>query len=109
MTDGDISDIRVVSDRLEGTYLIRIFAEFEVGLRHFWHAAKATNPPEESLINGIRRLRHIPQGLTDPVHSVRKYRNALVHDREDDVPAISLNVACGCLCKFFARLPPDWP
>ena len=30
---------------LEGTYLIRLFAEFESGLRDFWKSLKQTHPP----------------------------------------------------------------
>ncbi len=38
-------DVEFAADRSEGTYLIRIFAEFETGLRLFWTAARGTDPP----------------------------------------------------------------
>ncbi|ODU02508.1 MAG: hypothetical protein ABS79_00305 [Planctomycetes bacterium SCN 63-9] len=102
-------EIPGVAERLEGTYLIRLFAEFEAGLRQFWRTEKTTNPPMESLINGIRRMGRIPAKLTDRVHEVRAFRNALVHDREGESPRISLKEARAHLCKFFSWLPPEWP
>ena len=44
---GDVTlrDLAVASGRLDGTYVIRLFAEFETALRLFWLAARKTDPP----------------------------------------------------------------
>ena len=39
---GDVTlrDLAIASGRLDGTYVIRLFAEFETGLRLFWPSAR---------------------------------------------------------------------
>jgi hypothetical protein len=46
-------DIVDASRCLEGTYGIRLFAEFETGLRSFWHTIKDTEPATHDLLSGI--------------------------------------------------------
>ena len=70
-------DLRSAADRLDGTYLIRLFSEFESGLRHFWSSSKNTNPPVRDLLDGIAARRQIPRELLDNIHAVRAYRNRL--------------------------------
>ena len=50
-----LRDIGMVVANLEGTYLLRLFAEFEIALRHYLRAFKVRVPPNaESLINKVR-------------------------------------------------------
>src|SRR5687767_11142829 len=68
---------------LEGTYLIRLFAEFETGLRLYWETVKDTHPRMEDLVKGVASRRKISHDLIGSVHQIREYRNSLVHERED--------------------------
>jgi hypothetical protein len=96
--------------RLEGTYIIRLFAEFETGLRLFWPTARGTDPPARTrdLIDGVAATRRVPNGERLNAHAVREYRNFLVHERDEEVVPISIVEARGYLCRFFAFLPPTW-
>src|SRR6266446_3736914 len=74
-------DIGAASDRLEGTYIVRLFSEFETGLRHFLRAKKLGVPTKaEPLVNKVRGRVGISIDDADNVHKVREYRNTLVHD-----------------------------
>jgi hypothetical protein len=101
-------DIEVASDRLEGTYIIRLFAEFETGLRLFWSTIRDTEPRTQDLLDGVAARQGIPHDRIAGAHSVREYRNSLVHEREETVEAISIGGARRHLCLFLNCLPPTW-
>jgi hypothetical protein len=95
---------------LELTYLIRLFAEFESGLRSCWERSlkRTTQPPVRDLLYAIAKARSIPHDLLDDVHEVRKLRNAFVHESDGTEVPLSLAEARSRLCIFLAWLPPDW-
>lgn len=102
-------DLRAASDRLEGTYVVRVFSEFETALHQFtraFHIHKLRSAA--SLINRVRDRGHIPQPETDDVHRVREYRNVLVHERTTPVPQISIREATRFLCTFLSRIQRIW-
>ncbi len=102
-------DLTRASGALEKTYLIRMFAEFETGLRLFWATLRDTNPRTVDLLNGIAGQRGISDEDRANAHAVREYRNSLVHEREDeDVEPILIGMARGRLCTFFSFLPLEW-
>jgi hypothetical protein len=102
-------DLTRAWEALEGTYLTRMFAEFETGLRLYWATLRDTNPRGVDLLNSIAAQRGIPDDQRDEVHEVREYRNSLVHEREDeDIDPIPLATARGRLCTFFSFLPREW-
>jgi hypothetical protein len=103
-----VQDIVKASGRLDGTYLIRLFAEFETGLRLYWATIRDTEPPTQHLLGGIAARRAIPPGRLASAHAVREYRNFLVHERDEGVASISIAEARGHLCRFFAFLLPSW-
>jgi hypothetical protein len=107
---GDLKphDITLASERLEGTYIIRLFAEYETGLRLFWKTIRETEPPTQDLLNGIAARRGIPPARIANAQAVREHRNALVHERDEEVVPIPIAEARGYLCRFFAFLPPTW-
>ena len=45
-----IRDVHTMSENLEGTYLIRLYAAFESGLRSYWSSLRDKNPPAKVLI-----------------------------------------------------------
>ena len=103
-------DIGHASDRLEGTYIIRLFAEFETGLRLFWPTARGTDAPSRTrdLLDGVAATRRIPNDELLKAHAVREYRNLLVHEIEEEMVPISIAEARGHLCRYFNFLPPSW-
>src|SRR3954452_21429016 len=46
-------DIAGASKNLEGSYLIRLFAEFETGTRQYWGTKWDTYPKTVDLLNGL--------------------------------------------------------
>src|SRR5690606_19020976 len=76
-------DFQTATHLLEGTYLIRLFAEFETGLRLFWRLKRDSHPGTEQLIDAIAARCKIDFRNLSAVHTVREYRNALVHEREE--------------------------
>src|SRR4051812_25132947 len=67
-------DIGTASTRLEGTYIIRLFAEFETALERFLRAFHVRKPKStEAVINRVRDRGHIPETATKAVHRVREY------------------------------------
>lgn len=107
---GDLrhGEIVVASKNLEGTYVIRLFAEFESGARQYWGTNWDTDPNTAGLLNGLAARCGIPDTQRDHAHSVRDYRNGLVHERDDMPEAVSLAVARSYLCHFFSFLPSRW-
>lgn len=110
LIQGDLRprDFARASEKLEGTYLIRLFAEFETGLRQFWATVRTTRPRTEHLINQIAGMRGVSTDDLGDAHEVRNSRNALVHEREAPGGPVSIVQARRSLCKFFDRLPIEW-
>jgi hypothetical protein len=102
--------INRASERLEGTYLIRLFAEFETGLRLDWPTTRRTDPPSRTrdLLEGIAATRRILPHQVSNAHAVREYRNALIHERDDETVPISLAEARSHHCRYFSFLPLSW-
>jgi hypothetical protein len=103
-----VRDVRVMTEHLEGTYLVRLFAAFEAGLRTYWETVRTTIPPSRDLIDGIAAMRRVPDPDRDEVHAVREYRNGLVHLADEPAEPIPLATARKALQTFFSRLPPEW-
>src|SRR5947207_4743226 len=57
-----VRDVRDASAHLEGIYIIRLFAEFETGLRLFWPTERGTVPPSRTrdLLDGVAATQDIP-------------------------------------------------
>jgi hypothetical protein len=61
----EVRDVHTMSENLEGTYLIRLFAAFESGLRSYYATFKETTPPSKDLIDSIAARRRIPDDLKE--------------------------------------------
>ena len=104
-------DARNLAERLEGTYLVRLYAEFESGLREAWRQffKRPTHPRMRELLDSIAAYRKVPVDVLEDAHEVRGYRNSLVHEDESlEFPEVTLLNAKSRLCKFFSRLPDNW-
>jgi len=99
---------------LEGTYIIRMYAEFEAALRDYWktHLGKSTYPKMVQLVTQAIPDQHFPQDCIDNADDVRIYRNFLVHDIEEEVPldmsVFGIAEAKKHFCAFVACLSPKW-
>ena len=107
---GDVRmrDVRAMVEFLEGTYLIRLFAAFEAGLRTYWETIRGTPARMRDLIDSIAAQRGVPDDLRDSVHVVREYRNSLVHEAGETTEEVALGIARSRLLTFFSRLPERW-
>ncbi len=98
---------------LESTYIVRLYAEFEAGLRDYWnnHLNRATHPPMVQLLQSLANQRVSTDRLED-ADAVREYRNFLVHDESGEPPpemrTFTVAEAKMHLCYFFGRLDTDW-
>lgn len=102
-------DIRTASERLEGTYIVRVFSEFETALQHFSRAFHIRRSfATERLINRVRDRGRIPQTDTDAVHRVRLYRNILAHERTERIAPVTIREATSFLCTFLSRVQRIW-
>lgn len=103
-----LRDVGNAFRNLEGTYLIRFFAEFETGLRLYWGTVRDSHPKMEDLVNGVASRRKISHDLISSVHAIREYRNSLVHEREDKIAPVSISSARSTICDYLSRLPEKW-
>lgn len=103
-------DFDQAMQNLSATYIIRLFAEFETGLREAWKRAyrKRSHPKTADLLEAFAARCSIPQNWYDAANAVRKYRNALVHEEDEAIVSIPLATAGQSLRRFFSRLPPNW-
>jgi hypothetical protein len=102
------------SANLEATYIIRIYAEFEAGLRDYWKTrlGHKTHPSMLDLVCHAIPNEYFSQDCVENADDVREYRNFLVHDMEEDPPANMVTVtvmeAKKHLCAYFSRLDARW-
>jgi hypothetical protein len=104
------ADLDAQIENLAPTYLIRLFAEFETGLRDYWATLKnrKKNIPGRGMIDSLSSSRSIDDKIRQKVHDVRKYRNSLVHEDDSQADLVSIPEARRSLCLFFGRLPETW-
>lgn len=94
----------------EGTYVIRVFAEFESALREAWERGfgETTHPKTADLLQAFAsRCRVPPQRLLD-ADRVRIFRNNLVHAQDETTETIPLSYVRRYLCRFLSHLPTNW-
>lgn len=105
-----LRDLNEAAERQEGTYIIRLFAEFETCLRVFWEVTRGRRPPSRTrdLLDGVGTRRRISHDQIDNAHAVREYRNSLLHERKEQIEPIAIDVARSRLCHFLSFLPVAW-
>ena len=94
------------AESLEGTYVIRLFAEFETALRKCWPTLKSTAAPGRvhDVMQGLASAYKIGSDQLRNAHDVREFRNSLVHEREEKTPVIGIAMARSHLGHFLGRL-----
>lgn len=109
-----LRDYEEARRRLEPTYLVRLWSEFESALRshrRFIVGNPGDNIRAFDLINwaqGIKEGRRVDEGARDLVHEVREYRNSLVHERDDMAPVVEIEDARRRLSTYLSKLPDHW-
>lgn len=103
-------NVRDTSRNLEGTYVVRLFAMFESGLRSYWRVARSREEllATRVLIERIGGKHNIPLADRALVHEVREYRNDLTHRRDRSPKPVGISEALTRLQRYFARLPESW-
>lgn len=109
-----LRDYEAAGNKLEATYTVRLWAEFEAALRSYRRFVTA-NPHDQirarDLIDwaqGVEAGRRVDNRMRDLIHEVRVYRNSLVHEREEIVPAVGIGEARHRLSTYLAKLPERW-
>jgi hypothetical protein len=105
------ADFLAAIEKAEPTYMVRLFAEFEAGLRDVWlnHLGRNTTPGAEQLVASMAARFGVPTVDSDDVQNVRALRNLLVHEGEGrEAIDLTLGEAKSRLCRFFSRMPLDW-
>jgi hypothetical protein len=105
------SDARILSDELDKTFLVRLYALFESGLRDYWKSErkKNTRPIMKDLLTSAAANSAISQAWLNAAIEVQLFRNRIVH--EDDGRAsndLTIQAATSALCRFFSKLPLHW-
>jgi hypothetical protein len=105
-----VVDLRVYRDKLHGTYLIRLFAEFETGLKDYWKNGLGEDPKTRimDVITSVGARRRILDAWCINVHAARKYRNRLIHEEDAEGDPVTLTEARRYPGRFFGCLPDDW-
>lgn len=109
-----LRDLDSAAVRLEATYVVRMWAEYETTLRSYRRFV--TRDPDDQLrtvdlinwVAGVRQGRAVSEEARADVHEVREYRNSLVHERAQPAPQVSIGVARRRLNTFLAKLPAHW-
>jgi hypothetical protein len=103
-----------VADRnLEGTDLVRLFAEFESALRSY-DRARHHDPTRKTdasiLIDSIggRRGQGISDGVRRGAHAVRRVRNHRAHERDATPDPMPIAEARARLQTLLSWLPDEW-
>jgi hypothetical protein len=111
----DPGDLARTAEKLEPTYLIRLWAEFESAMlsyRRYRSGDPAERMPAINLVDwtaALRQGRTVSMAFRDSVHDVRRYRNALVHEHDDPAPPVEIETARSRLNTLLAaKLPEQW-
>ncbi|HEX4795187.1 MAG TPA: hypothetical protein VH370_15435 [Humisphaera sp.] len=103
------ADFKRLKTNTEATYLVRMQAEFEGGLRSIWVSTiRDTYPPMSVLLQSLSARRSIPVQVTENADRARKFRNAIVHEDSGRAGAVSMQDAARWLALYFSYMPANW-
>jgi hypothetical protein len=108
-------DLDTARRLLEGTFLIRLWAEFETAVRSYHDCLTHGSNPRIRAVDLINTIgasstgRAFSMARRQEVHDVREYRNSLIHERDNPAPPVTLSEATRRLNSFLgAKLPEQW-
>lgn len=102
-------DLLACRATLDDTYIVRLFALFEVALRNYWKYAlnKTSHPKAMHLLDSIAPRLYMRTDVLSNAHKVREYRNSIVHE----APAfamLTIGEARKHLCVYLSNFPRAW-
>ena len=105
-----VVDLRTYRGKLHDTYFIRLFAEFETGLKDYWKNGLGEDPTTRimDVIASVGARHRVLDAWRINVHAARKYRNRLIHEEDAEGDPLTLVQARRYLGRFFGCLPDDW-
>ena len=105
-----VVDLRAYRSKLQDTYFIRLFAEFETGLKDYWKHGLGEDPKTRimDVIASVGARHRVGDAIRINVHVARKWRNRLIHDEDAEGESITLAEARRYLGRFFGSLPDNW-
>ncbi len=96
----------MAQNNLENTYIIRLFTLFEEELKQHLVETKQSVPYKAvHLVNKVASKEHISNVVRDKAHTVRDYRNDVVHSPSAVAAAIDFTSALAALNTFLSWLP----
>jgi hypothetical protein len=103
------SELRRCAANLQITFVLRLFAEFEAVLRHYWvHGiGRHTEPEMRALMESIARRRSMNADDLALAHQIREYRNDIIHENLRDARFDFPQCLRG-LGRFLRWLPLQW-
>jgi hypothetical protein len=106
----NVVDLRTYRSKLHDTYFIRLFAEFETGLKDYWKNGLGEDAKTRimDVITSVGARHRIIDAWRINVHAARKYRNRLVHEEDAEGDPVTLVEARRYLGRFFGYLPDNW-
>ena len=99
-----VADVLRCLERMERTFPVRMFSEFEAALRDVWARVRKTQPEMQVLIDRISDRWRVAPEVTGRVHEVRELRNAVVHSTTPPVE-MALPECRGHVCSFLSYVP----
>jgi hypothetical protein len=114
LQDLSMADLKNFRNKLEDTYFVRLFAEFESGLRDYWKNGLGKDQEERGntrvtdVVTSIGARLHILDSFRINAHATRKWRNKLVHDEDAEATQLTLAEGRRNLGRFFGCLPENW-
>lgn len=101
--------MKEAAEKLEMTYVLRLFSQFERTLKRFLKDKKRKVPRHaETLLNRVAARVGFAGDILLNTHKVRDYRNDLAHDLQRDTPPLTIREATNHLTTYLYRLQQDW-
>ena len=105
--------LRKAHKNLEGTYIVRLFAAFEVALRSYDRARHNDSKRETTAAVMIDQIggkhgRGIQTSIRDDAHKVRRVRNYWAHETDEDPGPMTIDEARRRLHRYLSELPDEW-
>jgi hypothetical protein len=107
----NLGPLQNLQQNLSHTYVVRLYAEFESGLRAYWRDwlnRSDRNQPMADLLWSITTSHLIPTDVYRCADQVRVFRNSLVHEGAVPTVTFSLPECRHHLCNFLGFLSPRW-
>ena len=100
--------MRLARGRLNVTYTVRLYIEFEFALRDYWTSSvRVTQPNMVTLVDSIAARRNVPPDWLADTHEVRRLRNDIVHAARQP-RQMTIAQANKRLGRYLSMLPVSW-